>query len=146
MVDETNLTEQSTMEMDGEQSNNNANATNKSHWSSKATRDVRDAFIVQGEAQLNYNLSMEEPSAPILGKPKLNRNRTVPAAAKFFSSSSKKVTSEDNFRANAQLKEGKKASKIHPIFNSLYCSIQKSSPVAKPAIDAGIQATLAYFP
>ncbi|KAM3285814.1 hypothetical protein P3S67_024613 [Capsicum chacoense] len=73
----------------------------------------------------------EEPYAPMLGKPKLSRNRTVPAAAKFFSSSSKKVTSEDNFRANAQLKQAKKASKIHPIF-SLFETKRKKKATARP--------------
>ncbi|KAK4368073.1 hypothetical protein RND71_011865 [Anisodus tanguticus] len=80
----------------------------------------------------------EEPSAPILGKPKLSRNRTVPAAAKFFSSSSKKVTSEDNFRANAQLKEAKKASKIHPIF-SLFETKRKKKATARPEFSRYIQ-------
>ncbi|KAK4711842.1 hypothetical protein R3W88_006355 [Solanum pinnatisectum] len=49
----------------------------------------------------------------IMLEPKLSKGRTVPAAVNLFSSSSKKVTSENNFWANTQLKE---ASKIHPIF------------------------------
>nr|XP_009759960.1 PREDICTED: uncharacterized protein LOC104212414 [Nicotiana sylvestris] len=80
----------------------------------------------------------EEPSAPILGKPKLSRNRTVPAAAKFFSSSSKKVTSEENFRATTQLKEAKKASKIHPIF-SLFETKKKKKATARPEFSRYIQ-------
>ncbi|MCD7460112.1 hypothetical protein HAX54_042904 [Datura stramonium] len=81
----------------------------------------------------------EEEEEPILGKPnKLSRNRTVPAAAKFFSSSSKKVTSEDNFRANAQLKEAKKASKIHPIF-SLFETKKKKKATARPEFSRYIQ-------
>ncbi|XP_016475586.1 uncharacterized protein LOC107797230 [Nicotiana tabacum] len=80
----------------------------------------------------------EEPSAPILGKPKLSRNGTVPAAAKFFSSSSKKVTSEENFRATTQLKEAKKASKIHPIF-SLFETKKKKKATARPEFSRYIQ-------
>lgn len=80
----------------------------------------------------------EEPCAPMLGKPKLDRNRTVPAAAKFFSSSSKKVTSEDNFRANAQVKEVKKASKIHPIFG-LFETKKKKKVTARPEFSRYIQ-------
>ncbi|CAN4080100.1 unnamed protein product [Withania somnifera] len=80
----------------------------------------------------------EEPYEPMLGKPKLNRNRTVPAAAKFFSSSSKKVVSEENFRANAQLKEAKKASKIHPIF-SLFETKKKKKATARPEFSRYIQ-------
>ncbi|KAH0700241.1 hypothetical protein KY285_014488 [Solanum tuberosum] len=80
----------------------------------------------------------EEICAPILGKPKLSRNRTVPAAAKFFSSSSKKVTSEDNFRASAQVKGAKKASKIHPIF-SLFETKKKKKATARPEFSRYIQ-------
>ncbi|KAK4711843.1 hypothetical protein R3W88_006356 [Solanum pinnatisectum] len=82
----------------------------------------------------------EEICAPLLGKPKLSRNRTVPAAAKFFrSSSSKKVTSaEDNFRANAQVKGAKKASKIHPIF-SLFETKRKKKATARPEFSRYIQ-------
>ncbi|OIT31823.1 hypothetical protein A4A49_26226 [Nicotiana attenuata] len=80
----------------------------------------------------------EEHSAPILGKPKLSRNRTVPAAANFFSSSSKKVTSEENFRATTQLKEAKKASKIHPIF-SLFETKKKKKATARPEFSRYIQ-------
>lgn len=81
----------------------------------------------------------EEPSAPILGKPKLSRNGTVPAAAKFFSSSSKKVTSEENFRAISQLKEAKKASKIHPIFSLFETKKKKKKPTARPEFSRYIQ-------
>ncbi|KAH0771064.1 hypothetical protein KY290_015045 [Solanum tuberosum] len=87
-------------------------------------RDYRGYGVLNKEDE-------EEASAPILGKPKLSRNRTVPAAAKFFSSSSKKVTSEDNFRASAQVKEAKKASKIHPIF-SLFETKRKKKATARP--------------
>ncbi|MCD7459743.1 hypothetical protein HAX54_041853 [Datura stramonium] len=84
-------------------------------------------------------LIKEEEEEAILGKPnKLSRNRTVPAAANFFSSSSKKVTSEDNFRANAQLKEAKKASKIHPIF-SLFETKKKKKATARPEFSRYIQ-------
>ncbi|XP_060192622.1 uncharacterized protein LOC132622105 [Lycium barbarum] len=93
----------------------------------------------RGYGVLNKEIEEEEPCAPIiLGKPKLSRNRTVPAAAKFFSSSSKKVTSEDNFRANAQLKEAKKASKIHPIF-SLFETKKKKKATARPEFSRYIQ-------
>ncbi|KAM3363103.1 hypothetical protein P3S68_017957 [Capsicum galapagoense] len=80
----------------------------------------------------------EAPSAPLiaLDQPKLSKSRTVPAAANFFiSSSSKKVTSEDNFQANTQLKE---ASKIHPIF-SLFETKRKKKATARPEFSRYIQ-------
>ncbi|MCD7459742.1 hypothetical protein HAX54_041852 [Datura stramonium] len=83
----------------------------------------------------------EEPSAPLimLAEPKLSKSRTVPAAANFFiSSSSKKVMSEDNSKANAQLKEAKKASKIHPIF-SLFETKKKKKATARPEFSRYIQ-------
>ncbi|KAG5623465.1 hypothetical protein H5410_008683 [Solanum commersonii] len=85
-------------------------------------RDYRGYGVLIKEDQ-------EEICAPILGKPKLSRNRTVPAAA---SSSSKKVTSDqDNFRA-------KKASKIHPIF-SLFETKRKKKATARPEFSRYIQ-------
>uniref|UniRef100_A0A3Q7F7G6 Uncharacterized protein n=2 Tax=Solanum lycopersicum TaxID=4081 RepID=A0A3Q7F7G6_SOLLC len=94
----------------------------------------------RGYGVLNKGEEDEEACAPILGNPKLSRNRTVPAsaAAKFFRSSSKKVTSEDNFRASAQLKEAKKASKIHPIF-SLFETKRKKKATARPEFSRYIQ-------
>ncbi|XP_015065127.1 uncharacterized protein LOC107010363 [Solanum pennellii] len=91
----------------------------------------------RGYGVLNKGEEDEEACAPILGKPKLSRNRTAPAsaAAKFFSSSSKKVTSEDNFRASAQLKE---ASKVHPIF-SLFETKRKKKATARPEFSRYIQ-------
>ncbi|XP_055803612.1 uncharacterized protein LOC129872717 [Solanum dulcamara] len=81
----------------------------------------------------------EAPSAPLITlEPKLSKSRTVPAAANFFSSSSKKVTSEDNFRENTQLKEAKKASKIHPIF-SLFETKRKKKATARPEFSRYIQ-------
>ncbi|KAK4346863.1 hypothetical protein RND71_033202 [Anisodus tanguticus] len=82
----------------------------------------------------------EAPSAPlIILEPKLSKSRTVPAAANFFSSSSsKKVTSEDNFRVTTQLKEAKKASKIHPIF-SLFETKRKKKATARPEFSRYIQ-------
>ncbi|KAM3285813.1 hypothetical protein P3S67_024612 [Capsicum chacoense] len=83
----------------------------------------------------------EAPSAPLiaLDQPKLSKSRTVPAAANFFISSSlKKVTSEDNFQANTQLKEAKKASKIHPIF-SLFETKRKKKATARPEFSRYIQ-------
>ncbi|OIT31824.1 hypothetical protein A4A49_26225 [Nicotiana attenuata] len=81
----------------------------------------------------------EAPSAPlIIMEPKLSRNRTVPATAKFFSSLSKKVTSVDNFRATTQLQEAKKASKIHPIF-SLFETKKKKKATARPEFSMYIQ-------
>ncbi|XP_055804687.1 uncharacterized protein LOC129873589 [Solanum dulcamara] len=94
-------------------------------------RDYRGYGVLNKEEK-------DEPCAPILGKPKLSRNRTVPAAAKFFSSSSKKVTDEDNFRASAQVKEAKKASKIHPIF-SLFETKRKKKATARPEFSRYIQ-------
>ncbi|KAK6798079.1 hypothetical protein RDI58_005781 [Solanum bulbocastanum] len=95
-------------------------------------RDYRGYGVLNKEDE-------EEASAPILGKPKLSRNRTVPAAAKFFrSSSSKKVTSEDKFRASAQVKGAKKASKIHPIF-SLFETKRKKKATARPEFSRYIQ-------
>ncbi|XP_059294795.1 uncharacterized protein LOC132047832 [Lycium ferocissimum] len=81
----------------------------------------------------------EAPSAPmIILEPKLSKSRTVLPAANFFSSSSRKVTSEENFQANAQLKEAKKASKIHPIF-SLFETKKKKKATARPEFSRYIQ-------
>ncbi|CAN4080096.1 unnamed protein product [Withania somnifera] len=97
-------------------------------------RDYRGYGVLIKEEEEEY-----KPCAPVLGKPnKLSRNRTVPAAAKFFSSSSKKVTSEDNFRANAQSKEAKRVSKIHPIF-SLFETKRKKKATARPEYSRYIQ-------
>ncbi|KAK4368072.1 hypothetical protein RND71_011864 [Anisodus tanguticus] len=82
----------------------------------------------------------EAPSAPlIILEPKLSKSRTVPVSANFFiSSSSKKVASEDNFRATAQLKEAKKTSKIHPVF-SLFETKKKKKATARPEFSRYIQ-------
>ncbi|CAN4080098.1 unnamed protein product [Withania somnifera] len=82
----------------------------------------------------------EAPSVPLMMlEPKLSKSRTVPAAANFYiSSSSKKVTSEDNLRATTQLKEAKKASKIHPIF-SLFETKRTKKVTARPEFSRYIQ-------
>ncbi|KAK6798078.1 hypothetical protein RDI58_005780 [Solanum bulbocastanum] len=99
-------------------------------------RDYRGYGVLNKEDE-------EEASASILGKPTLSRNRTVPAAAKFFSSSSKKVTSEDNFSASAQVKEAKKASKIHPIF-SLFETKRKKKATARPEFSRALSTRRDY--
>ncbi|XP_015065265.1 uncharacterized protein LOC107010492 [Solanum pennellii] len=76
----------------------------------------------------------EAPSTPLVD-PKLNRNRSVSAAYKFFSSSRKEQNSPMSPQVN---KEAKKASKIHPIF-SLFETKKKKKATARPEFSRYIQ-------